>query len=71
VPFLHFVYFCTKIRQRWGAGKMGLVVGLRTNEAEFFSVISEYFFQQPHLLEKHHPALFCLLEKIFKHQHQE
>jgi len=26
-----------------------------TNEAEFFSVISEYFFQQPHLLEKNHP----------------
>jgi len=29
MPFLHFVYFCTKIRQRWRAGKMGLVVGLQ------------------------------------------
>ena len=37
-----------------------------TNEAEFFSVVSEYFFQQPQLLEKRHPALFATLEKIFK-----
>jgi Mlc titration factor MtfA (ptsG expression regulator) len=37
-----------------------------TNEAEFFSVVSEYFFQQPHLLEKKHPELFALLERIFK-----
>lgn len=39
-----------------------------TNESEFLSVVSEYFFQQPHLLKKHHPELFSLLEKIF-HQH--
>jgi MtfA peptidase len=37
-----------------------------TNEAEFLSVVSEYFFQQPHLLEKRHPELFSLLEKIFR-----
>ena len=37
-----------------------------TNEAEFFSVVSEYFFQQPKLLEKRHPELFSLLEKIFR-----
>jgi hypothetical protein len=37
-----------------------------TNQAEFLSVISEYFFQQPHLLEKRHPELFALLEKIFR-----
>jgi hypothetical protein len=37
-----------------------------TNEAEFLSVISEYFFQQPHLLEKRHPELFALMEKIFR-----
>ena len=37
-----------------------------TNEAEFLSVVSEYFFQQPHLLEKRHPELFVLLEKIFR-----
>jgi Mlc titration factor MtfA (ptsG expression regulator) len=37
-----------------------------TNEAEFLSVVSEYFFQQPDLLEKRHPELFALLEKIFR-----
>jgi len=37
-----------------------------TNEAEFFSVVSEYFFQQPHKLEKHHPKLYAMLENIFR-----
>lgn len=36
-----------------------------TNEAEFFSVVSEYFFQQPHRMKKEHPRLFAMLEKIF------
>jgi hypothetical protein len=37
-----------------------------TNEAEFFSVVSEYFFQQPYKLEKRHPELYTMLERIFK-----
>lgn len=37
-----------------------------TNRAEFFSVVGEYFFEQPQLLEKKHPELYHLLEKIFK-----
>ena len=36
-----------------------------TNRADFFSVISEYFFEQPQLLEKKHPELYVLLEEIF------
>ncbi len=36
-----------------------------TNEAEFFSVVSEYFFSRPHLFSKKHPELFQLLEKIY------
>jgi Mlc titration factor MtfA (ptsG expression regulator) len=36
-----------------------------TNEAEFFAVLSEYFFQKPKLLQQHHPELFCLLEQIY------
>ena len=36
-----------------------------TNKAEFFSVVSEYFFEQPKLLSKKHPELYNLLEKIF------
>lgn len=36
-----------------------------TNDAEFFAVISEYFFQKPQLLEEHHPELFKILEEIY------
>lgn len=37
-----------------------------TNEAEFFAVASEYFFERPGLLKQKHPDLYKLLEKIFK-----
>ena len=36
-----------------------------TNEAEFFAVVSEYFFERPKLLKEKHPELYGLLEKIF------
>lgn len=37
-----------------------------SNEAEFLSVVSEYFFTQPQQLEKKHPELYQLLEKVFR-----
>lgn len=37
-----------------------------TNEAEFFSVVSEYFFMQPSLLSKHHPELYAKLKRIYR-----
>ena len=37
-----------------------------TNEAEFFSVASEYFFMQPQLLQKNHPELYDKLVNIYK-----
>ena len=37
-----------------------------SNRAEFFSVASEYFFERPKLLERNHPDLYKLLERIFK-----
>jgi len=36
-----------------------------TNEAEFFSVVSEYFFMQPKLLKAHHPELYDKLKRIY------
>lgn len=36
-----------------------------TNEAEFFAVISEYFFQKPSFLENHHPELYSILVKVY------
>jgi Mlc titration factor MtfA (ptsG expression regulator) len=37
-----------------------------TNQAEFFAVVSEYFFEAPGILAEKHPVLYGLLERIFK-----
>ncbi|HEV7780749.1 MAG TPA: M90 family metallopeptidase [Chitinophagaceae bacterium] len=39
-----------------------------TNEAEFFAVVSEYFFERPDLLESKHPELYKLLAQAFHQQ---
>lgn len=36
-----------------------------TNEAEFLAVASEYFFEQPHLMQQNPPDLYDLLKQIF------
>jgi len=37
-----------------------------TNEAEFFAVTTEYFFENPDLLKRKHPKLYELLSETFK-----
>ena len=37
-----------------------------TSPAEFFAVISEYFFEQPDILKANHPELYGMLERIYK-----
>lgn len=37
-----------------------------TNQAEFFAVASEYFFESPKRLKKAHPELYAALSKSFK-----
>lgn len=37
-----------------------------TNKAEFFSVVSEYFFERPKLLKRKHPELYAHLAYFFK-----
>ena len=37
-----------------------------TREAEFFPVVSEYFFKRPELLKRKHPRLYAKLERIFR-----
>ena len=39
-----------------------------TNQAEFFAVISEYFFERPDLLKANHPELHEMLERIYKRE---
>jgi MtfA peptidase len=36
-----------------------------TNEAEFFSVVCEYFFEKPDLFYRNHPDLYRILSQIF------
>ena len=36
-----------------------------TNEAEFFAVSSEYFFERPGLMQQRHPLLYAALERVF------
>ncbi|MBC7417149.1 MAG: zinc-dependent peptidase [Pedobacter sp.] len=35
------------------------------NEAEFFAVTSEYFFERPDKFKEHHPEMYALLSMIF------
>ena len=37
-----------------------------TNEAEYFAVLSEYFFESPAVLEKKSPQLYQMLQKIYR-----
>ena len=37
-----------------------------TNEAEFFAVASEYFFERPGVMQKKHPELYRMMEKVFR-----
>jgi Mlc titration factor MtfA (ptsG expression regulator) len=47
------------------AGKSDINPYGATNNAEFFAVASEYFFEQPQLLQSKHPELYAMLERIF------
>lgn len=37
-----------------------------TNNAEFFAVAAEYFFERPELFKKKHPQIYQLMKKVFK-----
>ena len=39
-----------------------------TNQAEFFAVVSEYFFERPDLLQSKHPELYDILVKMFRQE---
>lgn len=46
-------------------GQSDINVYATTNEAEFFAVVSEYFFEKPRQLQSKHPGLYEMLCKIF------
>jgi Mlc titration factor MtfA (ptsG expression regulator) len=48
------------------AGKSDINRYALTNEAEFFAVTSEYFFERPGVMQRKHPALYATLERVFQ-----
>ena len=51
--------------REWGKYKL-LGSYAATNEAEFFAVVSERFFEAPHSLKKHFPELYHELKEFYK-----
>ena len=39
-----------------------------TNEAEFFAVTAEYFFERPGVMQRKHPALYAALARVFNQE---
>jgi len=61
-PWLDLMY---KEIDKIKKGDSNLRVYGATNEAEFFAVATEYFFEHPFDLEQDHPELYDMLEVIF------
>jgi len=47
------------------SGKSDINPYALTNEAEFFAVASEYFFERPGVMQQKHPKLYAALERLF------
>ena len=52
--------------QEMEAGRSDLDPYGLTNEAEFFAVATEYFFERPGQMEEKHPELYAMLSKVFR-----
>ncbi|BCE00367.1 hypothetical protein TYM08_P0430 [Marinicellulosiphila megalodicopiae] len=63
IPWFDLVY--TKIMEI-DDGKSNIRDYGATNRAEFFAVASEYFFEQPKMLQQKHPELFEALTQIYQ-----
>ncbi len=52
--------------QQMAAGNSDLNPYGLTNEAEFFAVATEYFFEKPGLMRRKHPDLYGMLARVFR-----
>jgi len=50
------------------AGKSDINMYGTKNNAEFFAVVSEYFFEKPKQFKQKHPELYAMLSDIFRQQ---
>jgi MtfA peptidase len=65
-PWINLVHKTIEEMRRKGHSDINLYGA--TNEAEFFAVVSEYFFERPDKLKEHHPELYSLLNDMFHPQ---
>lgn len=63
IPWLRLVH---QTIQEMAEGRTDINPYGATNQAEFFAVISEYFFERPDLLSEKHPELYKMLTHIFQ-----
>lgn len=55
-----------QLRERADAGRKTFLDSYgAVNEAEFFAVATEHFFEQGRLLQKHHPELYAVLSRFY------
>jgi len=52
-------------------GKSDINPYATTNEAEFFAVVAEYFFEKPAKFKEKHPVLYDLMDKMFNPENNE
>lgn len=62
IPWLKMIHQETQNIER---GKSDINPYAITNEAEFFAVVSEYFFEKPTQLKAKHPQLYKILSETF------
>jgi MtfA peptidase len=63
VPWLHLMH---QEMHRIESRKSDINPYAVTNEAEFFAVAAEYFFEKPQQLEAKHPEIYRMLKQIFE-----
>lgn len=63
IPWLHLMH---QEMHRIQSGKSDIDPYALTNEAEFFAVAAEYFFEKPEQLAHQHPGLYQELSRIFR-----
>jgi hypothetical protein len=67
IMFEEYEKFTKKLSLNRFLGKYSLIdVYAATNKAEFFAVLSEYYFMKPCVLKKHFPDIYKELNKFYK-----
>jgi Mlc titration factor MtfA (ptsG expression regulator) len=64
IPWLNIIHQTIAEMKQKGHSDINLYGA--TNQAEFFAVVSEYFFERPGELQEKHPELYDMLKQMFQ-----